>query len=179
MTTSAPWPPQNLRSLEQQLDALTETVRNPPANRTDDERVWLTRFLLLRAVGYLEQVVNECVREHVYQSSYGTVRSFSTSFLTRSVNPSVDNLLMLLGRLDGGLRDDFDHWINGDDQSIYRDLSAAVARRHQIAHGLNEGIGEKRALEHVATLTEVADWFIRELNPLPQGRASRQLPRGG
>ncbi|WP_131810809.1 HEPN domain-containing protein [Mycobacterium intracellulare] len=175
MTTTVSWPPRSISSLEHQLDALTETVRRPPDERTDDERVWLTRFLLLRAVGFLEQVVNECVREHVQIGSWGTVRSFSTSFLDRSLNPSVDNLLTLLGRLDANLRDEFDTWINEDDQAILRGLSAAVALRHRIAHGLNEGIGEKRALEHVSTLKDVADWFIRKLNPLPQARASHQI----
>jgi RiboL-PSP-HEPN len=175
MTSTASWPPQGIKSLEQQLNALAETVRTPPEGRSDDERVWLTRFLLVRAVGYLEQVVNECAREHVYLGSYGTVRAFSTSYFSRSANPSVENLMTLLGRLDANLRDEFESWINEDDQAILRDLSAAVSRRHQIAHGLNEGIGEQRALQHVSTLIDVADWFIRKLNPLPQGRTSRQI----
>ena len=175
MTATATWPPQSVTSLEHQLDALTETVRRPPDGRTDEERVWLTRFLLVRAVGYLEQVVIECVREHVHQRSYGTVRSFSISFLSRSQNPSVDNLLTLLGRLDARLHDEFEAWMDQDDQAVRRDLSAAVSRRHQIAHGLNEGIGEQRALEYVSTLTNVADWFIRRLNPHAQARPSHQV----
>jgi hypothetical protein len=56
-------------------------------------------------------------------------------------------LLSLLGRLDANLHDEFETWMDEDDQSVRRDLSAAVSRRHQIAHGLNEGIGEQRALE--------------------------------
>ncbi|WP_226863732.1 HEPN domain-containing protein [Mycolicibacterium baixiangningiae] len=170
------WPPHTLVSLERQLLMLSDSVANPPMARSDDEEVWLTRFLLLRAVGYLEQVVHDCVRGHIQESSYGTVRNFSISWMDRSRNPSVENLLTLLGRLDLRLRDDFERWIDEDDQSLRRDLSAAVARRHQIAHGLNEGIGRSRALEHVERLREIADWFIRNLNPNADGRLSRQLP---
>ena len=88
---------------------------------------------------------------------------------------SVDNLLSLLGRLDANLHDEFETWMDEDDQSVRRDLSAAVSRRHQIAHGLNEGIGEQRALEYVSTLTTVADWFVRRLNPHAQARPSHQI----
>lgn len=175
MTAAATWPPQNVKSLEQQLNSLAEAVRHPPSTRTDEERVWLTRFLLLRAVGYLEQVVVECFREHVHHRSYGTVRSFSISYLSRSQNPSVENLLTVLGRLDPNLRDEFEEWMDEDDQLLRRDLSAAVSRRHQIAHGLNEGIGQQRALEHVSSLTSIADWFIRKLNPHAQARPSHQI----
>lgn len=173
------WPPQSVRSLEIQLETLAEAVRNPPDTRTDDEGVWLTRFLLLRAVGYLEQVVIECFREHVRHRSYGTVRSFSISHLGRSQNPSAENLVAALGRLDPNLRDEFEEWVDEDDQALRRDLSAAVARRHQIAHGLNEGIGQSRALAHVETLTSIADWFIRKLNPHPNARTSHQLNTTG
>lgn len=179
MTTSTRWPPKTVISLENQLRALTESVQSPPAGRTDQDSAWLTRFLLVRAVGYLEQVVTDCVREHVHQGSWGTVRSFSTSFLSRSANPSIDNLVTLLGRLDANLRDEFETWINEDDQALLRDLSAAVHTRHQIAHGLNEGVGQQRALQYVSTLTDVADWFIRKLNPHAWGRPSHQLPSGG
>lgn len=171
-----PWPPYNLQSLETQLLMLAESVSSRPAQRSDDEEVWLTRFLLLRAVGYLEQVVHDCIRGHLEASSYGTVRNFSMSWMDRSRNPSVENLLLVLGRLDFNLREDFERWIDEDDQLLRRDLAAAVARRHQIAHGLNEGIGRSRALEHVTRLRELADWFIRNLDPNAEARPSRQLP---
>ncbi|MBN7323291.1 HEPN domain-containing protein [Mycobacteroides abscessus] len=174
MKNSTRWPPLTITSLEEQLRTLIETVENPPEGRSDQDSVWLTRFLLVRAVGYLEQVVADCVREHVHVGSWGTVRSFSTSFLGKSENPSVDNLLTVLGRLDANLRNEFEIWIDEDDSLIRRDLSAAVGRRHLIAHGLNEGIGQRRALEYASTLILVADWFIRELNPHASGRISRR-----
>lgn len=179
MTSATTWPPRNITGLELQLNLLAEAVSHPPDSRSDDEKVWLTRFLLVRAVGYLEQVVVECFREHIQQRSYGTVRSFSISYLDRSQNPSIDNLLSALGRLDARLRDEFEEWIDEDDQLLRRDLAAAVARRHQIAHGLNEGIGPQRALQHVENLTSVADWFIRKLDPHPQARPSRQFGSRG
>ncbi|MBS9535456.1 hypothetical protein KIH27_17870 [Mycobacterium sp. M1] len=175
MTSTSAWPPLGIRSLEVQLNTLTEAVRNPPGSRTDDEHIWLTRFLLLRAFGYLEQVFFECYREHIWHKSYGTVRNFSSSYLSKSQNPTVDNLLNALGRLDLSLRQEFEDWIDEDDQSLRRALSFAVDRRHKIAHGHNEGVGEKRVLELVSILESVADWIIRKLNPHPEARPSRQI----
>ena len=169
------WPPRQLPSLERQLRALSDSVRQRPPSRDDDEQLWLTRFLLIRAVGYLEQVVHESFRGHIEHSSYGTVKSFSISWFERSVNPSVDNLCTLLGRLDGAMRSEFEGFIDEDDGSKRRELMLAVSRRHQIAHGLNEGMGTERTLQLVDLLIEIGDWFIRTLNPLAAGRPSHQL----
>jgi hypothetical protein len=41
-----------------------------------------------------------------------------------------------------------------------------VDRRNQIAHGLSEGVGIRKALDLKITACEVADWFILRFNPL-------------
>jgi hypothetical protein len=52
-------------------------------------------------------------------------------------------------------------------------LNLLVGRRHQIAHGLSEGMSSQKALDLVAVVKEVADWFIRSLNPDSSRPASR------
>lgn len=159
------WPPREIYSLEKNLNTLADAVREPGTARTDDEQVWLTRFLLVRSVGYLEQVVHECFRGHITQKSGGTVRSLSLSWFQRSKNPSVDNLCDLLGRLDLNLRVEFEEFLDEEDSRVRRELSLLLDRRHKIAHGLNEGMTPRRALDLVKLVHDVAAWFILRLDP--------------
>jgi RiboL-PSP-HEPN len=162
---SSTWPPANLARLKTSLDQLAEAVVNRPSHRTDDEHVWLTRFLLLRVCGYLEQVTFETARGYVQAKSGGLVRSFAMSWLDRSKNPSPDNLLNLVGRFDLVLVEDLRTLLEADDQRLHRELSLLVDRRHKIAHGLNEGITQSKALSLKADVETIADWFVQNLKP--------------
>jgi hypothetical protein len=87
------------------------------------------------------------------------------SWLDRSKNPSPDNLLNLVGRFDLALVDDLKALLEADDQRLHRELSLLVDRRHKIAHGLNEGITQSKALSLKADAEIIADWFVQNLKP--------------
>lgn len=161
---SGVWPPWPIKSLEQKLDQLASAVQQSEG-RDDDDQMWLTRFLVVRTCGYLEQVVHETVTGYINLATGGTVRSFSLSWLTRSRNPSADNLLDIVGRFDLSWRTELQVLLDKDDGHLNRELSLLVQRRHQIAHGLNEGLNARKAVALVDTAKMVADWFIRQFNP--------------
>lgn len=164
-------------SLEKSLDLLAEAVRQPN-DRDDDEQIWLTRFLVVRTCGYLEQVVQESVRSHLQSMAGGTVKSFSLSWMTKSRNPSPDNLLDVVGRFDESWRTELQDMLDADDKFLHRELAMLVHRRHQIAHGLNEGMNSRKALDLVKIAKSLADWFIRRFNPDAQRRL-RANAQGG
>ncbi|MGW6449526.1 HEPN domain-containing protein [Lentzea sp. NPDC055074] len=166
------WPPFGLNSLETNLDRLADAVRNSK-ERDVDEQIWLTRFLVVRSCGYLEQVVHETVTEFLNRRAGGTALTFALSWMTKSRNPSPENLIALLGRFDHSWQAEFEEVLDSDDNRIRRQLVLLVARRNQIAHGLNEGLTERKALELVETVKEIADWFIRRLDPYAANRAKR------
>ena len=60
--------------------------------------------------------------------------------------------------------------LDDNDAELRRDIGLLLARRHGIAHGLNEGLSTQRALELMNASLYVADWLILRLNP----DASRQ-----
>jgi hypothetical protein len=93
------------------------------------------------------------------------VKTFAHSFLERSKNPSLPNLLEQLGRFDSQLQSEFQAFLDEDDERLSRDLAFLVDRRHKIAHGLNEGINPARALALTESAKDVADWFVLRLNP--------------
>lgn len=166
------WPPSGLSLIEQQLNRLAAAVAEP-LERPVDDQVWLTRFLIVRACGYLEQAVHETLKGHLAERSGGTVRAFALSWLERSRTPSPENLCTLLGRLDLTLREEFEGLLDADDGRVRRELSLLVHRRHHIAHGLNEGLTSMKALSLVNLVRDLADWFIRALDPQPSARAGR------
>lgn len=161
------WPPSELAKLERGLIELADSVRTRPAHRTDDEQIWLTRLLVVRSCGYAEQVLYQCAIRHLEWRSGGTARSYALSWLERSINPSIDNIVRTLGRFDATLADEFDQLCDHNNGELRNDLSALVSRRHGIAHGLNEGMGSQRALALCDVARFVADWLILKLNPDP------------
>lgn len=161
----ATWPPYTLNRIRVDLEQLADSVACRPKSRTDDEHIWLTRFLLVRTCGYLEQVTYETARGYVQEKSGGLVRAFAMSWLDRSRNPTPDNLCELVGRFDQQLRDELDSLLEAEDQRLRRELALLVDRRNKIAHGLNEGITASKAISLKADAERVSDWFISRLRP--------------
>lgn len=161
---AAAWPPPKLALLEAQLDRLVAAVRDS-SQRDVDDQIWLTRFLVVRSCGYLEQAVHETVVAHLEHHSYGTAKSFAMSWLERSTNPSVENLLKLVGRLDHGMQTDLEELLKHNGHHLAQNLALLVGRRNQIAHGENEGMTTQAAIGLVDVAREIANWFILRLDP--------------
>ena len=162
---SQPWPPHALVGIRYDLDQLERSVRNRPDGRTDEEHIWLTRFLAVRVCGYLEQVVFEVVIAYIHEKSGGPVRAFALSWLGRSQNPSPGNIETILGRFDLRLQEEFQRFIDTDDQRLRRELQFLLDRRHKIAHGLNEGLTPTKALALKCDIAAIADWFFQHMRP--------------
>ncbi len=150
--------------MEQQLDQIATAVANA-SERDVDDQIWLTRFLVVRTCGYLEQVVHETVTAHLEAMSYGRARSFAMSWVERSRNPTSVNMLRLLGRMDPQMHDDLHQLLCDDDNRLMSAVGELVGKRNQIAHGANEGTSSRRALDLVKASKEIANWFILRLDP--------------
>lgn len=159
------WPPLEVTRLGQKLDALSELVRQ--CARTDDTEVAnaLARLLVVRSSGYVEQVIYETCRSFVEEKSGGLVRAFAHSWLERTRIPEPSNIVMLLGRFDKLLADEFEEIIDADDEELRRELMLLVDRRNRIAHGQNEGITPRKALDLYVAACGIADWFVLRMNP--------------
>lgn len=162
---SPSWPPRDVIHLRQDVESLAEWVKNPPVDRTDDEKIWLVRFFIVRVCGYLEQVTFECARAYIDGKSGGPVRVFSQSWIVRTKNPSPDNILSLAGRFGGDFEASLKDLLDADDARLSRDLSFLVNRRHRIAHGQSEGLNRDRAISLYEGALEIANWFLENLNP--------------
>ena len=162
------WPPLEVAGLKSKLEALTGLVAvSPKELGQEDTTGALARFLVVRSCGYLEQVASEVCRGYITGKSGGPVRAFARSWLGRHRNPTPENLEELVGRFDAQLLDEFQYFLDEEDQRLRRELYFLVDRRNRIAHGLNEGIGSQKAAVLKEVACEVADWFILRFNPNP------------
>ncbi len=83
----------------------------------------------------------------------------------KSRNPSPENLLDIVGRFDGDWRDELQAMLDANDGRLNQELLMLISRRNQIAHGLNEGLNSRKAVELVLVSKQLADWFIRRFDP--------------
>jgi hypothetical protein len=157
------WPPFQVARLRVALEELAETVEG---SREPETLTWLTRMLVVRSSGYIEQTASEVFRGYIGARSGGLVKSFGHSWLERSRNPSPDNLLDMIGRFDHSLRLEFEELLEEDDQRLRRELAFLVDRRNHIAHGLSEGINREKALSLKDVALEISEWLVLRFNPV-------------
>jgi hypothetical protein len=163
------WPPFEVLSSLQKLQALRSLVEEPQdeQGKTLPSEVigWLSRLLIVRACGHLEQVVRVCARAYVDAKSGGPVRFFGLSWLEKSKNPSQSALEEFLTRFDEGWCTEFTNLLTVDDERLHRDLASAIDKRNRIAHGENEGASREQALRLCGAIVEITDWWTVRFKP--------------
>lgn len=162
------WPPLSVVSLEAALGELAELVEQT-ATRQDHsaerEANWLARLLVIRSCGYLEQVVAEVAASLTQARSGGLIRSFASSWLPPGRNPHPDQLSQWVGRFDANWGVELEEILDAEDELLRREISLLVDRRNRIAHGLNEGVTVRKALDLKEAAVTLADWFVLRFNP--------------
>jgi len=159
------WPSLEIVNLRVSLNALERLVKDSNPTRGDDIDSALARFLVIRTCGYLEQVVDICCKSYLKSKSDLRSSSYGASWLGRGRNPSTDALVSLVRRFDGAWADELHQLLSDDDERLGRELDFLVDRRNKIAHGLNEGIGIRKALDLVEPAVTTGEWFITKMDP--------------
>jgi hypothetical protein len=159
------WPSLRISSLEDSLSALEALVRRVGKSTDDESAGALTRFLVVRSCGFLEQVTEECCRSYLLSKAEKRAAGFGGSWLGQGRGPHPEQLMALAGRFDSQWADELRQLLDDNDQKLRREVSFLVDRRNKIAHGLSDGLGTRKALDLSQHAREVADWFILRLDP--------------
>jgi hypothetical protein len=159
------WPSLRVTNLERGLKRVVALVEHPTPDEPDEVTQALARFLIVRTCGHLERTVQECCAAYVQNKASGRVQQFSASWLKRLENPTPDRLLELVGRFDDPLRDDLKTLFERNDGELRREISLLIDKRNAIAHGENEGIGTRKALDLLRYSRSLTDWFILNFDP--------------
>jgi len=126
----------------------------------------LARFLVIRTCGYVEQVVEECSKAYLAGNSYDNrCISFTSSWFGRGRNPTPATLIELVKRFDPNWAGELEDLLTNEDELLAREMEFLVDRRNRIAHGLNEGVNQGKALSLVHHANSVAEWFISTFDP--------------
>ncbi len=165
MTAVLAWPSLRLSNLERSLSRVAALVEQPSTGEADDVTRALSRFLVIRTCGHLERTVQECCRAYLDNKSFGRVKDFSHSWLKRFDNPTPERLLELVGRFDSSLKGELEALFDENDGELRREIGLLLVKRNAIAHGENEGIGSRKALELLNYSKILTDWFIRNFDP--------------
>ena len=160
------WPPTGVISSQESIDELAALVEevNQRGNG-HKEAGWLARLLVVRSCGYLEQVVASVSSEVVTTRAGGVVKTFATSWLPSHKSPAPESLVQWVGRFDASWANELQEMLDDGDEELRRELSLLVDRRNRIAHGLNEGITVRKALDLKQTAADIADWFLFRFEP--------------
>lgn len=160
------WPTFELQQQRRSLENLRDLAQNQAPETSDELNSVLARFLVVRACGYLEQVVEQtCLQYLNSKSSHPWCQSFNGSWFGRGRNPSPNALVAFVKKIDLSLSEDLESLFQENDDLLLREISFLVDRRNKISHGLSEGVGTRKALDLVPPTVLVADWFLDNFNP--------------
>ena len=148
-----------LEDKRRSLNELIETVDNFKNSGESDDAVenCLTRFLMLRACGYVEHVFRRSVCFYVERKAGVGVRELvDNARFARGLNPKRESVKEILKPLDSKLYDDFLKLLGDGD-----DLDSLVKSRNKIAHGGSDNCTKRRSIEQGKLAIKIGDWFLK------------------
>jgi hypothetical protein len=159
------WPSRDLTNLKESLNKLRKVVSDPDRSLSDEVTGYLTRLLIVRSCGYLEQVVDKCCLAYLSSRAAPAAADFGSSWLGRGNNPTPEALNKLLGRFNLSLDRKLNELLARNGGYLRSELGFLVNQRNKIAHGLSENVTQQTALKLVDVVFEIADWFVCTLDP--------------
>lgn len=170
--SSSEWPPYEVVSSKHQLGLLRQHVleirdMESKVKRENDTDTlsWLGRLLVIRSCGHLEKVMLTCAKKYIESKSGGYVQTFALNSISRSLNPTENNMVKFLGLFDNEWADGLKSWLDLEDEKLRRDLAWAVSTRNAIAHGESQGASPSRAISVCESVDMISDWWVDTLNP--------------
>ena len=101
---------------------------NAPSELSAD----LAQHLVILVAGWMERSAFELARDYCQRKATGPIRSFSLSYLNKTRNPWVDELLNIVGRFDSTWETQLDGFITPDRKMA---INSLMGLRNKIAHG--------------------------------------------
>lgn len=158
------WPSHELTESRRRLQSLRDELNALDGANAGVEQA-LSRFLVVRACGHVEFTFEEAFCCYAAAKASPAVASFVRSQFFRGSNPHADRLADILRRLDPGRATRFVEYIDAEDQRMRRELGFLIDRRNRIAHGQNETVGRRKALDLAELALDVGDWITTEIDP--------------
>jgi hypothetical protein len=125
----------------------------------------MNRYLCVRVSGFLEQSLLAAARSLCEKRSSGEALRFSLSWLERAPNPRADEIIKLVSRFDSKWAQELEILLSEDERRTR--VNSLLGIRNDIAHGKNQGVSKRQALEYYNLVVEIIDWVLDRFEPLP------------
>lgn len=147
------------RQRELELKSTCDALRTLPKDSPDAIEQALSRYVVVRSVGYVESVRDDAADRYASTVGHQRLRRRIGLHLHTGQGASPGQLLTFLGSFEPQWRDSLDEFLSKDDGKIKSDLGAMVAARKRIAHGDGENVTPGRALAWSDTARAVASFL--------------------
>lgn len=158
------WPTQELQNSKKKLteliNLLDEFGNEPPEVSSE-----LARFLVVRSTGYVEHLFDTCIQCFAEAHSHRFIARHVESGLHKGRNVKPDTLLDRIKPFSDEWHKDLKDYFDADDCVVRRELNFMVDRRNRIAHGMNESINRRKALDLAHLALGVGDVILVLMDP--------------
>ena len=158
------WPTLELQNskkkLKELIDLLDEFGNEPPEVSSE-----LARFLVVRSTGYVEHLFDTCIQCFAEAHSHRFVARHVESGLHKGRNVNPDTLLKRIKPFSDEWHKDLEEYLDADSGHIKRELKFMVDRRNRIAHGMNESINRRAALDLAKIALDLGDLLMDIMDP--------------
>ena len=147
------------------LKEVEDCLRSFDGSHSDVIDRALARYLVVRAVGYVEAVRDDLA--DLYAASTGNARLHRrvAHHLRSGQGVAPEQLLTFLGSFDPTWRTTLEATLDADDGKLRSELGAMVAARKKVAHGDGEQVTSGRALAWSAAAREIVKHLTALLDP--------------
>lgn len=164
MSWTKAWPSQEIQFSRTKLQELRNLLDKLPSE-SNEVSVELSRFLVVRATGYVENTFEKCILHFAESHSRAEVAQFVENQLFKGRNVSSKVLVERMGWLSAAWGGDLDDFLSEDDGYRARELNFMVDRRNKIAHGRSESVNRTKALALADMALELGDWLLETIDP--------------
>lgn len=172
------WPPnearQSLSNLLSLRDLLSKCFKEN--DRYFDQVPELAKLLVIRSCGHLEVVSTSCFLAFVDRHSNSVVSGYVSQTYRSWTSPEPKNLRNLLNRLSKKSGEQFAAFLELQGQEFSSELGSLVDKRKKIAHGQNENVTARTALQYCAEAVAVGEWFVEYFRPNGDADDIEQMP---
>lgn len=162
---AAAWPSQAISESRRRLVELRKTLDELPPTTSSEIESALARFLVIRTCGHLEFTFEETLCRAAEDQASPKVAAFVRGQYFRGSNPKPGRLVAELAKFDVQHSARLGAFLAANDEELQRELEFLVDRRNKIAHGQNEGLGRRKAIDLADIGIVIGDWIVAELAP--------------
>jgi len=163
MSWPSSWPTQQMQANRRRLEELRLLVNS--ATHEPEVGSELSRFLVIRASGYVEHTFETCIQHFAEAKSHPAVANYVAAGLFRGRNPKPDVLLERTRMLSEEWAVQLEGYFDSDDSRVRRELDFLIDRRNKIAHGQSESVHRRKALDLADVALEVGEKLTAIIDP--------------